>query len=288
MFFKYIIKRRYIHMEFTIRNEFVEATISSKAAEVISFKSIEENKELVWCRNPEHWYNCNPILFPIVGPVPDNKYTINGVQYTLTQHGFLRRSEFEFETVKKDSCTLSFKATDDSKALYPFDFKITVNYKVEGKKLLLSYTVENLDSTDLPFMIGFHPAFNNPSFNDADYNQFYIKFEQPEMVNGVLTDTMYLKDVINDKDRQIFFYDGVVKSNYVVLTNGKGGMKVSKEGYDVLGFWSKSEAAPFVCIEPQFPHNDLPKAHTFRNDTENNLLAPNKTFSCNYYWEIVD
>lgn len=274
-------------MEFTIRNEQVEATISSKAAEVISFKSLKDNKELVWCRNPEHWYNCNPILFPIVGPVVDNKYTLDGVEYTLTQHGFLRRSEFNFEVVKKDSVTLSFTANDDSKALYPFDFKISVTYSLEGSKINLAYCVENLDKRDLPFMIGFHPAFNAVSFNDPDYEKYYIQFEQPEMINGVETDRMYLKDVINNDYRQIFFYDGVVKSNYVILTTGEGGIKISKEGYDVLGFWSKSTAAPFVCIEPQFPHNDLPKATTFRSDVENNLLAPNKRFECSYYWEVL-
>jgi len=275
-------------MEFTIRNESVEATISSQAAEVISFKSLADNKELVWSRNPEHWYNCNPILFPIVGPLPDNTYTIDGKSYTLTQHGFLRRSQFNFETVKKDCCTLSFTANQQSKALYPFDFKITVNYSLEENKIVLSYTIENLDKKDLPFMIGFHPAFNCPAFTDEEYTKYYIEFEENELIKGKLTNRMYLKDVINDKERQIFFYDGFVKSEYVTLTSGGKGIRVSKNGYDVLGFWSKSEKAPFVCIEPQFPHNDLPKANTFRADTENNLLAPNAKFSCSYSWEIVD
>ncbi len=274
-------------MQFTIRNNEVTATINSLAAEVISFKRNSDDKEMVWCRNPEFWYNCNPILFPIVGPLVNNTYTYKGKDYTLTQHGFARRSEFTFEEVKKDSVRLSLSANEETLKVYPFNFKLTVSYSLEGSKLNLAYKIENLSDEDLPFNIGFHPAFSCPNFENEEYQKYYIQFENPEMINGVKTDKMYLKDVINTETAQIFFYNNAVSSNYVVLTTGEGGIKISKENYTVLGFWRKMPTAPFVCIEPQYPANDLPQANTFRSDSTNNLLPPNKSFECKYYWELL-
>ena len=102
-------------MEFTISNQYLQATISSLAAEVISLK--KNGKEFIWDRNNDDWHNCNPILFPIVGPLKNNSYTYNNKQFTLTQHGFLRRSQFNFIEVKKDSLKLQFKQNDATKEL---------------------------------------------------------------------------------------------------------------------------------------------------------------------------
>ena len=61
--------------EITIKNKFVQATISSHAAEVISFRKVNSTIETIWSRNPQHWRNCNPLLFPYTGPLKDGKYT---------------------------------------------------------------------------------------------------------------------------------------------------------------------------------------------------------------------
>ena len=60
-------------MEFTISNQYLQATVSSLATEVISLK--KNGKDFIWDRNNDDWHNCNPILFPIVGPLKNNSYT---------------------------------------------------------------------------------------------------------------------------------------------------------------------------------------------------------------------
>ncbi|MCR5066450.1 MAG: aldose 1-epimerase family protein, partial [Erysipelotrichaceae bacterium] len=89
-----------------LENEFVEAVISSQAAEVISFKRKDNGIEMVWNRDPQYWTNCNPILFPYYSKLKDGRYTIDGRTIELGQHGFARRAVFKFEDHDATSCQL--------------------------------------------------------------------------------------------------------------------------------------------------------------------------------------
>lgn len=269
-------------MEFKLKNEKIEMTVSSMAAEIISLRD-ENNREIVWDRKKEYWHNCNPILFPIVGPLKDNQYTFNDKNYTLTQHGFLRRSQFKFEEVKKDEITLSFTSDEESKKLYPFDFKITVNYHLDDKKVILSYKIDNLSDKDLPFEIGFHPAFNCPNIYDENFKNWYVKFEKEEEFGQIIS----LSEIINEEKNQTFYHHQL-NSNYVDVTDGTKGIRVGIDGYTTLGFWHKCPQADFICIEPQFPKNNLETNNFFQRDNKTNyLLKPNDTFNCNYYWQVL-
>ncbi|MDO4377591.1 MAG: hypothetical protein Q4C64_00390 [Erysipelotrichia bacterium] len=269
-------------MEFKLQNEKIMLTASSKAAEIISLKKID-GQEMIWDRNKEDWHNCNPILFPIVGPLANNQYEYEGNTYTLTQHGFLRRSEFKFEEIKKDEMTLSFTANDESKKLYPFDFKITVNYCLNDNKVLLNYTIYNLDNKDLPFEIGFHPAFNCPNIYDKNFSDWYVEFEKEETFGQKLP----LSTIINAEKNQTFYHNEL-NSTYVSVTNGSQGIRIGIEGYNVLGFWHKRPEAEFICIEPQFPKNNLESNNFFQRENKINLLLkPNCSFNCSYYWQVL-
>ena len=67
-----------------IENEYVTAVISQQAAEVISFKRKDNDIEMIWCRDPEYWFNCNPILFPYTGRLPEDKYEFEGKTYDFS------------------------------------------------------------------------------------------------------------------------------------------------------------------------------------------------------------
>lgn len=276
--------------EITIKNEFVEATISTKAAEVISFKKLSDNLETIWCRNPEFWRNCNPILFPYTGPLIDGKYTYEGREYFCGQHGFTRDAEFTITEAGKQEAELVLQSDFSTLRVYPFAFTLTVRYTLEGHKLLLNYRITNRDDKPLPFNIGFHPAFNCPVDKNESFSDYCIEFQHEETLmlpDKVIPNGKYfsLKDV--SVSPSFFYHNSQIKSDWVQLTNGKHTVRVGIAGYQTLGFWRKNENAPYVCIEPWHPVNDLPKANTFRPDSENNLLAPNTEFECGYYFEII-
>lgn len=219
--------------EVTIRNEHVSATISQQAAEVISFKRLDNDIETIWCRDPAFWFNCNPILFPYTGPLIDGKYEYDGKTYELGQHGFARRAVFKFEDHDETSATLSLKYDEETLKVYPFRFKITVNYRLEGHKLILSYKIDNLDLVNMPFEIGFHPAFNCPLTSDKQYSDYRIEFEVPE---NLTTERHDIPDGISfpvDKYlvRGSFFYkNNQIKSKWAQLTDGDHTIRVGKIG----------------------------------------------------------
>ncbi|MBO4219198.1 MAG: hypothetical protein J5887_06855 [Erysipelotrichaceae bacterium] len=274
-----------------LENEYVEATVSEKAAEVISFKRKDNGIEMIWCRDPAYWYNCNPILFPYYSKLKDGRYEIDGRTIEMGQHGFARRAWFRFTRVERERCELELSDDEDTWALYPFHFTLKVRYQLEGCRIVISYQIINRDRRDLPFNIGFHPAFNCPFTPDRKYEDYRIEFEKcedlrhPEKPHLTSGSSFSLCDTL--VDGSYFYENSQIKSNWCQLTDGVHTLRVGIEGYQILGFWKKSTDTPFICIEPWRPVCDLRQARTFRDDVDNNLLPPNQQFECSYYFEIV-
>src|SRR3712207_846071 len=76
-----------------------------------------------------------PILFPICGNLPDNIYIYQGQQYQLKQHGFARdlpwtvTESAENQASDRASLTLDLNSNDQTRAVYPFDFQLTLDRK---------------------------------------------------------------------------------------------------------------------------------------------------------------
>ncbi|KAM3103547.1 aldose epimerase [Phormidesmis sp. 146-12] len=116
-----------------------------------------------------------PILFPICGNLPDNTYTHNGQAYTLKQHGFARDLPWEvLDRVTHDrvSIKLGLSSSDQTRAVYPFDFLLEFTYTLQGETLATHHRFTNRSHESMPFSIGFHPYFLVP-----DKNQ--LRFEIP-------------------------------------------------------------------------------------------------------------
>ena len=81
-------------MNTTISNSTLSASIKHAGAELFSIKN-NQNKEYIWEGNPDFWGKHSPVLFPIVGTLKNNIYTIDGNEYQLPRHGFARDMEFQ-------------------------------------------------------------------------------------------------------------------------------------------------------------------------------------------------
>ena len=103
-----------------------------------------------------------PILFPICGNLPDNRYQHNSKTYTLKQHGFARDLPWEVVQQGTDSCaslTLKLTSSDQTREAYPFDFQFSLTYQLQGNCLRLLQRYTNHSSEKMPFSVGFHPYF---------------------------------------------------------------------------------------------------------------------------------
>lgn len=54
---------------------------------------------------PAYWTGRSPILFPIIGGLPEDRYTWKGQTYEMRSHGFAKRSEFSVVSHTDDALT---------------------------------------------------------------------------------------------------------------------------------------------------------------------------------------
>lgn len=241
----------------TISNAQLSATINTIGAELISL--VKNNKNYIWQIDETFWNKTSPVLFPIVGRLQNDSYNLNGKSYHLPRHGFARNMEFSFDKKSDAQVIFELNETDETKANYPFDFKLLMAYTLMDNELVIEYFVRNQSEEVLPFSIGAHPAFAI-SENFEDYSLKFNKediFEtnhlENECFNGKTTlvetenNAISLNHALFEKDALVFKH---LKSNEVVLKHlDKNILKVNYDNFPYLGIWTKQNA-PFLCIEP--------------------------------------
>ena len=80
-------------MEYTLENEYLKLTVSSKGAEVVSLVRKCDGVEHMWQADPEVWGFHAPVLFPYCGKVVGDTIHAKGADYPARQHGFARNLE---------------------------------------------------------------------------------------------------------------------------------------------------------------------------------------------------
>lgn len=100
-------------MSVSISNDFLQATINEKGAELTSLRA--NDIEYIWQADPKYWNRHAPFLFPFVGRLKDNQYTYKGQTYPMGQHGFARDKEFKVIEQKKDKATFLLESDEETK-----------------------------------------------------------------------------------------------------------------------------------------------------------------------------
>ena len=167
-------------MQATIHNEYLTLTVDTFGAEAVSLKNAA-GEEMLWQADPSVWKRHAPVLFPWTGKLPGGTFTHNGKTYKGGQHGFARDLEHTLLKAEGDTIQLELRADDVIKAeRFPFDFVLISTFRLEGKTVHHTLTVQNPGSEELRFGIGYHPAFKIP-FDDAHGTEDYeFRFDQPE------------------------------------------------------------------------------------------------------------
>ena len=145
----------------TIENDYIKVEVNECGAELYSIVRKSDGREFLWQGNPEYWKRRSPVLFPIVGAVWNNEMRVGESRYCLTQHGFARDARFALVSHESAELWMSFSSSEDTLAIYPFDFRLEIGYRLAGSTVEVMWRVKN-PSTDevLHFQIGAHPAFN--------------------------------------------------------------------------------------------------------------------------------
>ena len=265
------------------------ATISAHGAELQSLRTAA-GAELLWQAGPQ-WPRHAPVLFPIVGRLSNDTLIHDGLATRMTQHGFARDRTFGFASRGRDACRLRLGDDAQSRAIYPFAFDLEIDYRIDGPRLTVGYTVSNPARAILPASLGAHPAFLWPLAADLPRQAHAIIFERPEpapvrrVQDGLLRpDTepspvrgriLALDDALFTDDALILEAPASTSLRYGVA--GGPGLLIAWSGFHQLGLWSKPEAG-FLCIEP-WSGLASPRGfdHEFRDKPHLMLIPPGES-----------
>ena len=64
-----------------LKNDDLRVKVNEHGAELSSVQSIDDGIEYMWQADSKFWGRHAPILFPIVGRLKDDQYTVNGKTY---------------------------------------------------------------------------------------------------------------------------------------------------------------------------------------------------------------
>ena len=196
----------------------------------------------------------------------DGKIEAKGGVYESGQHGFARLMEHDFVEQTNDTIVLELCANEDTRAKFPYEFRLVSTFTIENDTLHHTMTVENLDEEKMPFGIGYHPAFTVPfdaNHVATDYELRFSEMESPMCINCLPTgltqkDHYYLatNTTTIPVDEKLFANDSHCMTNLKSATIGlyeKGtgrGVVCNIEEFPYTLLWSKPGMPKFVCIEP--------------------------------------
>ena len=253
-----------------LENDKFKVEIDELGAQLTHLYNKKENFDYIW--NGKLWPKHAPVLFPAIGRSVNDKYLIDGTKYDMPQHGFAGEQIF---TVKKNTgkvLVLDLIANEETKKMFPFDFKLTIMFELGEQGLSYHFSVLNQESDrEFSFSLGSHPAFNVPINGEGKFTDYTLKFEpsdlelkqfeivktpNPYRTGKVVTLSAADAGLINlNYD---MFEDGLV----IIENDGLKGVTLSSQNTDhqvhlsladfrYVCLWTKEGVqAPFLCIEP--------------------------------------
>ena len=114
-----------------IENDKLIIGVKEFGCELTSIKSKATGYEFMWQGNPDIWAGQAPILFPIVGRLIDDKYTLDGKEYEMPKHGFARKMKWNFIESNGSSMRFCLSDTAETREIYPYEFDLIVTYTLE-------------------------------------------------------------------------------------------------------------------------------------------------------------
>ena len=284
-------------MEYTIENEYLKLTVTTWGAQVKSVVRKCDNVEHIWQADKAVWGYHAPILFPHAGKVVGGKIIAKGKEFEATQHGFARLMEHDFVEMSKDTIVLELCSNEETLKKFPYEFRLISTFTLEADTVHHTLTVENLDEEELPFGIGYHPAFTVPfdaKHKATDYELRFSEMESPICINNLPHGLMhgnlyYLGSNIQSipVDERLFANDshcmvGLKSQTLGLYEKGTGrGVVCNISEFPYTLIWSKPGMPKFVCIEPW---HSLPSPENGTSDWNEKpaaaILAPGEAWSC--------
>ncbi len=284
-----------------IENDWLKVNIATEGAEVRQVHHKKNGMDYMWSGNSAYWGRVSPVLFPIVGRLKRDRFTLDEKTYHMSQHGFLRDVNFKVKAQSKEKASFVFESEGSFQDVYPYEFQVVIHYTLEQDSLQVQWEVINESRKTMYFSIGGHPAFRIPLAEGETIEDYTVelvpasdkKVIEYELENSLVKEkgTVQGRQVISLKP-SVFANDACIYSHIdhasIKSSKSNHGVEVELTGFPFVGLWSKynkeqNTIAPFVCIEPWYGIADaVETTGDFKEKKGINQLEANQTFKAGY------
>ncbi|MDT0048505.1 aldose 1-epimerase family protein [Listeria cossartiae subsp. cayugensis] len=282
-----------------LENELLLVEMKTAGAELTRISRKDTGIECLWNADSKFWGRHSPVLFPTVGRLVEDTYLVDGKPFHLGQHGFARDRDFKVMEQTENSVRFELDSDEDSLAIYPYKFKLSIIYTIEKDSVAVSYEVENRDDKRIYFSIGAHPAFNLPLTEGTTFEDYYLDFGTEENLETLCLEGPYrsgaIEKVTSEPARylplsyDLFKNDALIfealKQKEVTIKSDKTPhfVKVSFPEFPFVGIWTAKAGTPFLCIEPWYGIADgAGKSVELRDKAGIEHLEPEAVFASEY------
>lgn len=187
-----------------------------------------------------------PVLFPICGNLPGDVLPVNGIDYTLKQHGFARNLPWQLQLLDDQTgISLSLSDTEETRASYPFAFLLEMQVRPLGKALEIRTTILNRSEQVMPFSFGLHPYFNV-----SDLAQVELAGLNERCLNHLeMAETDTSSQLGRLPDGVDFLCRPAGPVTLIDQANGGHLQLQHQEPMDLTVIWTEPPR-PMVCVEP--------------------------------------
>lgn len=246
-------------MERVLKNNRVSLTVSDFGAEMTSLTL--DGFEYLWSPSEAYYNRTSPCLFPITGRFTEGFYTHNEKQYPMQLNGIAMEKTFKAISASETELTLELCEDEDTLAVYPFNFTLQMNYRLEGQKLHICYTVFNRSDEPMPYSVGNHTAYRWPLAEKDDPNSYFLRFEQAETLESFSPFGWIAPWMTNERIRPLshnLYVNGTrsfkgQKSEWLEYTGANCDyvIRMYRGSFPFIANWARSETdANFICLEP--------------------------------------
>lgn len=218
------------------------SVIAIDKGELVSYQV--NNIEILHQKGDPGWGNTEIEMFPIIGATKDSNFLIKTPkkEAKLDQHGILRALLYNTNTIENNKVSyyknyiantkvgnpkFPHKSTQEFLD-WPYDFRFIKTFELTNASLKVYFEIYS--EKDMPFMLGFHPAF---------------KIYNSDMVLKSENQNISLKDILQAGASAFLLKDSKKVS---MQNNGILKVDVKTKGFRHMMLWT--EVNNMVCIEP--------------------------------------